>query len=684
MANKKISQLEEVTTLELTDIFPVVINSTTTPETKRIKFDDVQKSISHDSLYGLANDSHPQYLNTFRHTLTLHTDLGLVPNTRQIVSGNGLAGGGNLSGDLTLQVGAGLGISVDDDTVKLNLSADLIWTGNHTFRGSLVTKHIMPEFTDTYNLGDSTLLWKKGWLSELDTILFAKNTMTLLGGWFTVGKGEGIIPEAVIGAQFTIDFGQAMTLNHIVVFRSSLQVEYIKVLGLVSGTLYNVERDLGLTGAEDWPAGSVFLILGASGDGRIELNAHDTPRISIIEQGSTYDAQTEIIRIGDLNGMPGYSTETYGVYIGDDTNYLKFSGSTLVIAGNGAGVTNISGGNISTGYISADRIEAGTITGTKLSADSIDGKTITGAIVRTAASGARTEMNYTNLFGLGFGGIGGTDGTDVQWYAKATDGKFYAAGGDIIIDAEGISLASDDYGLTSGFDNGNHVGWRNSSGAIRSYISHSIYEDPVSEVDVARLNIVAGEDGNENVYPGMIVMTAWNQSASQFQNTRMTMKDGKITFSGSIWTNLFMELNGPLVVNASGITDGTITLNQGDLIGNYSAVTFVIGDGVNVITNGSLCRVTVPYDMTFTTYQITSPQNVSSGQFKFQYHNGSSWIDVIPQLTWSGYNGFGSVTNPNVSYSGSSGRILLFTVVSNGGAKQMTLTIRYRKADKAN
>lgn len=47
---------------------------------------------------------------------------GYVQNSRQIISGNGLTGGGDLSADRTLAVGAGTGITVNADDVAVNIN----------------------------------------------------------------------------------------------------------------------------------------------------------------------------------------------------------------------------------------------------------------------------------------------------------------------------------------------------------------------------------------------------------------------------------------------------------------------------------------------------------------------------------------------------------------------------------
>ena len=151
----------------------------------------------------------------------------------------------------------------------------------------------------------------------LNTVLLAKETAALVGGWLIVGKGEGALAAPVLSADTQIDFGQVMTPDHFVVMRDVGKVEYMQVGVLVSGTRYAVTRNLDGTGADDWPAGTVFAVLGNVGDGRIELNAHATPRIQTFIQGNVWNAQTELIRLGDLNGNWGYGTEIYGLAIGE-------------------------------------------------------------------------------------------------------------------------------------------------------------------------------------------------------------------------------------------------------------------------------------------------------------------------------------------------------------------------------
>lgn len=224
-----------------------------------------------------------------------------------------------------------------DAAPALNQTIAPIWTSQHQFNDTINSSSIIPRLTDTYDLGSSLRLWRKGWLSEMDAVLFAQNTITLLGGWFIVGKNEGTFNADVIASQTQIDFGTLMTPSHFVVMRAALKVEYMQVGSLVGGTTYNVTRNLDGSGANDWPSGTPFLVLGNDGDGRIELNAYDTPRISIVRQGSAYNVQTEVVRMGDLNGTPGISSERYGFWAGDSANYMRYDpvGGFIIRAGGG-------------------------------------------------------------------------------------------------------------------------------------------------------------------------------------------------------------------------------------------------------------------------------------------------------------------------------------------------------------
>jgi len=372
-------------------------------------------------LAGLLDDDHPQYAHADGSGTRRAYEAQLLNKT--ITAGAGLTGGGLMIADRTLNVGAGFGITVNADDIAVNTAAAFTWSNAHTFQGLTLTRHLHPELSDTYDLGSSTRLWRKGWLSELDTILFAQNTVTLVGGWLVVGKNEGAVDANVISTDTQINFGQAMTVGDFVLFRAALKVEYMSIGSLVSGTTYNVTRNLDGSGADNWPAGTPFAVLGQSGQGRIELNAFDTPRLQMVRQGATFNAQTELIRIGDLNGNWGYSAEKWGLAIGeyaaglpniviDQDGVLRFSLHTTEVMRFGGGNADITGVLRLPGTSSAITI---------------------GSTPPTANNaGTGIWIDRTGLYSLASGVY--------QVKIDTVDGKLYAGGGLISVGSDAIRI----------------------------------------------------------------------------------------------------------------------------------------------------------------------------------------------------------------------------------------------------
>lgn len=229
-----------------------------------------------------------------------------------------------------------------------------------TLNATAFAGHVTPSATDTYDLGSATAAWRQGYISQMNAVLFAKQTQQLYGGWLSVQKNAGTFGSAVSSGATTVDFGQAMTANQFVVVKAAdtggtITSEYMKVGTLVSGTTYNVTRNLSGIGAKNWPDGTPYAVRGVAGDGWIELNAFDTPRLSLFTQGSLYNNSTETIRLGHLTGMPN-SSSGIGIYMGDSTNYFRWDGSSIkfvtagasmdsngVTVGAGAGAYDVTG-----------------------------------------------------------------------------------------------------------------------------------------------------------------------------------------------------------------------------------------------------------------------------------------------------------------------------------------------------
>lgn len=215
-----------------------------------------------------------------------------------------------------------------------------VWSAAPTITGDLtISANLMPSLADASDIGSATRLFRRGYLSELNAVLFAKETISLYGGWLMVTKNAGTFATDIASADTSIDFGQAMTLNQFVVVRAAdtggtITAEYMQVGSNVSGTVYNVTRNLSGAGAKNWAKSTPYAVLGVSGDGWVELNAFDTPRLSVWTQGSAYNNSTEVIRVGHLTGMPN-SSSGIGAYMGDATNYFRWDGSALKLVSAG-------------------------------------------------------------------------------------------------------------------------------------------------------------------------------------------------------------------------------------------------------------------------------------------------------------------------------------------------------------
>ena len=130
-----------------------------------------------------------------------------------------------------------------------------------------------------------------------------------------------------------------------------------------------------------------------------------------------------MIKDADVNIINGQ------FYVGDaaETTFLKWDGTSMSIAGNGSGVTNINGGNIQTGTITADKLtilDGGEIRFGNLDRNATNLSTFSG--LRMFKSGSSYELS-------------GYDAGVKQAYFSS-DGRFYAGGGNVRMDNEGITL----------------------------------------------------------------------------------------------------------------------------------------------------------------------------------------------------------------------------------------------------
>ena len=519
----------------------------------------------HGELSGLDDDDHVNYLNNARHDTDARHTLGtVVPHdmhanlagldaddhvqyassegagtrrayeagrlNKSVIAGDGLAGGGLMTDDRTLQVDVGVGISITGGKVAHDAGdfGDLhtnytehdqpevvtgAWEFNvgPNFSGGIQSSFV-PSLPDTYDIGTELRHWRKGWFSELDAVLFAEYTQSVIGGGLIVPHDQGTLAAEVDSTQTQIDFGKAMTLNDFVILRGqdasgNAKVEYLKVGSLVTGTTYNVSRNVDGSGSNTWAQGAVFAVYGNTGDGRIEISAQDGgPRISIVEQGAMYSAQTERVRFGDLSGLSTLSG--YGFCVGDPTSseYMYYTSAGLNVRGT----------------INADDGYLGNLSVSGL----LD--IASGGGIRVGSGTKDTDLSGWFLDHSEI--VGQSNGVDQV--VLNSNGQISAGGGRLILGSEYYVKFYDNNSVYRGA-----IGWKpgidwTAPTMIMRYAGETYYTD--IEVKDERIDLVPGNSSGMRLTVDSELEWRW-QSGTFVSSKVVANKDGDMRFAGGLY-----------------------------------------------------------------------------------------------------------------------------------------------------
>jgi len=129
-----------------------------------------------------------------------------------------------------------------------------------------------------------------------------------------------------------------------------------------------------------------------------------TQKISIVKQ--TADKISWLVKDG-TSASNFTLTSRMATLVADEINltgYVKFIGTNTYPAGTGSNITAINGGNITTGFISADRIQASSITLSKLS-ETVVRPTDIGSSGTTQIDGGRITTGYISADRIQAGAI---------------------------------------------------------------------------------------------------------------------------------------------------------------------------------------------------------------------------------------------------------------------------------------
>ena len=188
-----------------------------------------------------------------------------------------------------------------------------------------------------YDLGAYLRKWLTIHAAELRVeTLVAAETMATIGGRVVVAPTTQLTADLANAATTMYVKHNALADGDRVRLEAEGNVEWIAVASAPGGAgpySYTITRNLDGSGANDWVAGDAVLNTGTTGDGYIDLYSDRSTRsathygpsiVGNVRTGTTYSNLEERWAIGNLNGVFGYATDTYGAAFGSPTGaWLK-------------------------------------------------------------------------------------------------------------------------------------------------------------------------------------------------------------------------------------------------------------------------------------------------------------------------------------------------------------------------
>lgn len=223
--------------------------------------------------------------------------------------------------------------------------------------------HILPVTTYGTNLGSVNKKFLSIWAAELNIeTLVAQDVMATIGGRITVAPTNVLVGALTTGAtSMTVKYNNLANGDR-VYMESGGKIEFMAITSSAGGSAgaytYSITRDLDGSGANPWDAGDAILNTGQTGNGFIDIYSTRGIKagteigpslVGNVRNSSTYNDWSARWALGNLNGLYGYGTNTYGAAFGvpggarvtiDPTNGIRIYGGdndekvTIDTAGN--------------------------------------------------------------------------------------------------------------------------------------------------------------------------------------------------------------------------------------------------------------------------------------------------------------------------------------------------------------
>lgn len=274
----------------------------------------------------------------------------------------------------------------------------------------------------------------------LRTAVFQKDVISAVGGSVMILDADVLDADMTASdtSNLTIEGNTTWTTGDILRIKDGTDDEWFTITSAVSAPTYAVTRDRAGDYAANnnpaWTKGATVVNYGQSGDGGLYMTSSETnaPYLSVFAHtGSPWTALSTKVRLGNLNGSYGYSSDIYGLAMGET------GGTNVTIdATNGFRVRDNT-----TNKFQVDSSGNLTATGTLQTATS------NARIVLSASTGRMTIYNSSgdSLAQLGDTVIGGSESGLILSHAtnggiivlqKDSDNDMYIRDYNIIIDTE--------------------------------------------------------------------------------------------------------------------------------------------------------------------------------------------------------------------------------------------------------
>ena len=163
--------------------------------------------------------------------------------------------------------------------------------------------------------------------------VFQADIVSVLGGNSLVRPGDVLAVDmtAADASTLTVEGNETFAVDDILRIKDGVNDEWLLVTNIASAPTYTVTRDqAGVYGADanpSWQAGAAVANYGQSGDGGVYMTASESnaPYLSVFTHaGAPWSAITTRLRVGNLNGFLGYTSDLYGIAIGETDAYLTY------------------------------------------------------------------------------------------------------------------------------------------------------------------------------------------------------------------------------------------------------------------------------------------------------------------------------------------------------------------------